>query len=89
MEHGARDLRVEGDKAGAKLDHAAMIAKVKAKLATDVGLSTVTGVDVDASGRVVTLRGTVSSEQQKQQAEQSVSQISGVTKVIDDLQVRP
>ncbi len=65
-----------------------MIAKVKAKLATDVGLSTVTGVDVDASGQVVTLRGTVSSEDEKQRAEQAVRQISGVTRVINDLTVR-
>jgi osmotically-inducible protein OsmY len=89
LEQGSRDLRVEGDKAAVKLDHAAMIAKVRAKLASDVGLSTVTNIDVDATGTVVTLRGTVSSEEQKQQAEQSVGQISGVTKVVNDLRVRP
>lgn len=89
LRQGGHELRVEGDKAAVKLDHAAMIAKVKAKLATDVGLSTVTNVDVDATGRVVTLRGTVASEEQKQQAEQSVSQIDGVRKVVDDLRVRP
>jgi hyperosmotically inducible protein len=86
---GSHDLRVETDKAGVKLDHAAVIAKVKARLATDVGLSTVTGVDVDTTGQIVTLRGTVGSVQQKQQAEQAALQVSGVTKVIDDLQVRP
>lgn len=73
--------------AGAKLDRAAMIAKVKAKLAADVGLSTVTSVDVDATGQVVTLRGTVSSEDQKQQAENAVKQLSGVTRVINLLRV--
>jgi osmotically-inducible protein OsmY len=72
-----------------KLDHAALIAKIKTKLATDVGLSTVTGVDVDASGRIVTLHGTVDSVQQKQEAERAALQVGGVTKVIDDLQVRP
>ncbi|HZS53609.1 MAG TPA: BON domain-containing protein [Bryobacteraceae bacterium] len=86
---GGRDLRIETDKAGVKLGHAAIIAKVKAKLATDVGLSTVTGVDVDASGQIVTLRGTVDSVQQKQQAEKAAMQVNGITKVIDDLQVRP
>jgi osmotically-inducible protein OsmY len=74
--------------AGVKLDHAAMIAKVKAKLAADVGLSTVTSVDVDATGQVVTLRGTVSSEDQKQSAENAVRQLSGVTKVINLLRVQ-
>ena len=86
---GGRDLRLATDKAGVKLNHAAVIAKVKAKLATDVGLSTVTGVDVDTTGQIVTLRGTVDSVQQKQQAERAALQVSGVTKVIDDLQVRP
>ncbi len=89
LAHGGRDLRLETDKAGVKLSHAALIAKVKAKLASDVGLSTVTGVDVDTTGQVVTLRGTVDSIQQKQQAEQAAMQVSGVNKVINDLRVRP
>ncbi len=88
LRDGGEKLREAGNRAGDKLDHAAMIAKVKAKLATDVGLSTVTGVDVDATGQVVTLRGTVSSEEQKQQAEQAVKQLSGVTTVINNLRVK-
>jgi osmotically-inducible protein OsmY len=62
---------------------------VKAKLATDVGVSTAASVDVDSTGQVVTLRGTVDSEEQKQQAEQAVMQVNGVTKVINLLQVKP
>ncbi len=88
LRRGGEDLRAAGGQASVKLSHAAMIAKVKAKLATDVGLSTVTGVDVDASGQVVTLRGTVASEDEKQRAEQAVRQVSGVTRVINDLTVR-
>jgi BON domain len=89
LRRGGADLRVAGNQAAVKLDHAAMIAKVKAKLATDVGLSTVTGVDVDARGQVVTLRGTVASEQQKQEAEQAVLRLSGVTRVVNELTVKP
>jgi osmotically-inducible protein OsmY len=85
---GSDELRVEAGQAGVKLDRAALIAKVKAKLATDVGLSTVTGVDVDTTGQVVTLRGTVDSVQQKQLAEQAALQVSGVSRVIDNLKVR-
>jgi osmotically-inducible protein OsmY len=85
---GTRELRVEADQAGVKLDHAAVIAKVKAKLASDVGLSTVTNVDVDTSGQVVTLRGMVDSVQQKQMAEHAAMQVSGVTRVVNDLKVR-
>jgi osmotically-inducible protein OsmY len=94
---GARDdgdqakqkLRVAGGEAGTKLDEAALLAKVKAKLANDVGLSTVTGVDVDVNGDVVTLRGTVSAPEQKQLAERAAGQVAGVSRVIDDLQVKP
>jgi hyperosmotically inducible protein len=89
LARGSHDLRLEAGKAGVKLDHAALIAKVKAKLATDVGLATVTGVDVDTTGQVVTLRGTVNSVQQKQMAEQAALQVNGVTRVIDQLQIRP
>ncbi len=89
LRRGGHDLRVAGDQAAVKLDHAAMIAKVKAKLASDVGLSTVTGIDVDTSGQIVTLRGTVASDEQKQQAEEAVMQVSGVTRVVDRLTVKP
>jgi hyperosmotically inducible periplasmic protein len=82
-------LRVASGEAGAKLDEAALLAKVKAKLANDAGLSTVTGVDVDVNGDVVTLRGTVSSPEQKQMAERAAGQVAGVSRVVDDLQVKP
>lgn len=88
VKNGAEDLRVETDQAGVKLGRAALIARVKTKLATDVGLSTVTSVDVDTTGRVVTLHGTVDSIQQRQLAEQAAMQVPGVTKVVDDLMVR-
>ncbi len=73
--------------AGEKLDHAALLARIKAKLVSDVGLATITDVNVDATSNIVTLRGNVSSIDQKRQAGQVVSQIPGVAKVINDLQV--
>jgi osmotically-inducible protein OsmY len=82
-------VRAAGEQAAVKLDRAALVAKVKAKLAADVGLSAATSVDVDTSGQVITLRGTVSSESQKQEAEQAAGQVSGVTKVVNLLQVKP
>ena len=84
---GQRDLETAGAKAGVKLDRATMIARVKAKLASDAGLDTLAKVDVEIAGSVVTLNGTVSSAAQKQQAEQAATQASGVTRVIDNLQV--
>jgi osmotically-inducible protein OsmY len=89
LNDAGQELRTAGEHAAVKLDRAAMIAKVKAKLATDVGLSAAARVDVDSSGQVVTLRGTVPSEEQKQQAERAVMQVNGVTRVINLLQVKP
>lgn len=88
-QEAGQKLRRGGEEAGAKLDQAALLTKVKAKLANDVGLSTVAGVDVDVNGDVVTLRGTVSSPEQKQMAERAAAQVAGVGRVIDDLQVKP
>ncbi len=70
-------------KPAVKLDHAAIIAKVKAKLASDVGLSTVTGIDVDASGQVVTLRGTVARESRNSRPSKPSMQVNGVTRVVN------
>ncbi len=89
LDHAGRVARDAGERATQKLDHAAVIAKVKAKLAADVGMSTMANVEVDAAGPVVTLRGTVSSEDQKREAERVVSQVDGVTKVVNELTVQP
>ncbi|MGC2657157.1 MAG: BON domain-containing protein [Bryobacteraceae bacterium] len=87
--HQAGDrARVASHEAAKALDHAALIAQVKSKLAADAGLSTLADISVDTSGHIVTLRGTVDSEQQKRQAEEAASQVSGVSKVVDDLTVR-
>ena len=87
LRRGTEDLKAASHEAGAKLGHAAMIARVKAKLANDVGLATVTSIDVDATGEVVTLRGTASSVQQKELAEKAALQVAGVRRVVNDLQV--
>jgi len=89
LDYAGHEAKVEAGQAGQKLGHAAFIAKVKTTLATEVGLSTISSVEVDATGHVVTLHGTVSSEDQKHQAEQAVSRLDGVTRVVNDLTVRP
>jgi len=55
LRRGGRDLQAAGGQAAVKLDRAAIVARVKTRLVSDVGLSTVTGIDVDATGQVVTL----------------------------------
>lgn len=82
-------VQPDSEHAGEKLDNAALLAKVKAKLASDVGLATLKNVNVDTSGSVVTLRGTVASDGERQAAQRAASQVSGVTSVINELKVAP
>jgi osmotically-inducible protein OsmY len=89
LRHGGERLRDAGGQAAGKLDQAALLARVKTKLASEAGLSTLAmDVEVDASHQIVTLRGTVHSEAQRQQAEDAVRQVSGVAKVVDELVVK-
>src|SRR5579884_1425943 len=78
LRHGERDLKKAGTEASVKLDRAARIAKVKARLVNDLGLATVANVSVDANGDEVILTGHVSSEEQKQRAEKAALAIPGV-----------
>jgi osmotically-inducible protein OsmY len=73
----------------AKLDRAALVGKVKAKLAADAGLSTLANVEVVVNGGIVTLTGTAASEDQRKSAELAASQVDGVTKVRNHIAVRP
>ncbi len=72
-----------------KLDQATLLAKVKTKLAADVGASTLTNVTVNANGSIVTLNGSVSSADQKSAATRSASQVEGVTQVQNNLTIQP
>jgi osmotically-inducible protein OsmY len=68
---------------------AALKAQVKAKLASDVGVETVTAVEVNVTSGVVTLAGPVRSEEEKQRAEASARSVEGVSGVNNALQVMP
>jgi BON domain-containing protein len=89
LDHAGQVARTEAAEAGRKLDRATVIARVKGKLATDVGLATAANVKVDLTGSTVVLTGTVSTADQKRLAEQSASQVDGVTHVQDEIQVQP
>jgi hyperosmotically inducible periplasmic protein len=80
-------VQPDSEHAGEKLDNAALLAKVKAKLASDVGVATLNNVNVDISGSVVTLRGTVATDEERQSAQKAASQVSGVTSVVNELKV--
>jgi hyperosmotically inducible protein len=66
---------------------ATLTAKVKSALAADVGMRTVTGIDVDSEDGVVTLKGKVTSADHKKRAEAVAKKVDGVKKVKNELKV--
>ena len=70
-----------------QVDDAQITAQVKSKLATEVGLSTVTNISVNSTNGVVTLAGQVDSAPAKAKAEAAAKSVRNVVRVIDDLQV--
>jgi len=73
---------VEGQARDAKIK-----TQVKAKLASDLGASTVTSVEVNVTNGVVTLAGPVHSADEKSRAEASARTVEGVVTVTNALQV--
>jgi hyperosmotically inducible periplasmic protein len=68
---------------------ATLTGKVKSALAADVGLKTVTGINVDSDkGGVVTLKGRVDSADVKKRAEAVAKKVSGVKSVKNQLEVK-
>jgi BON domain len=86
--HAEAEAKDAAAKANVHLDHAALLARVKTKLASDAGLATLKNVHVSAKGTVVTLSGTVANEYQKRAAVIAASQAEGVTRVEDSLTVQ-
>jgi hypothetical protein len=64
-------------------------ADVKAKLASEVGLSTVTNVSVNATNGVVTLSGQVDSDDARSKVNAVAKAAPNVVRVVDALQVVP
>lgn len=88
LSKGSDKMKDAASHAGVKLDHAALLAKVKTKLASDAGLSTLANVNVEEDGGVISLSGTVATEEQKKAAEVSAGQVTGVVRVHNNLTVK-
>jgi hyperosmotically inducible protein len=71
----------------AQVNDAEITTQVKSKLASDVGLSTVTNISVNATNGVVTLSGQVDTADVKAKAEAAARSVPKVVKVINNLQV--
>jgi hyperosmotically inducible protein len=76
-----------GKTAGQNVDDATLTSSVKTKLAADK-LSSLTRVDVDTNNGTVYLNGVVESSDQRARAQDLASQVNGVNKVVNNLQVQ-
>ena len=76
-----------GRTAGQSVDDTTLTSSVKTKLAGDKA-SSLTRVDVDSTNGVVSLNGVVESQEQKSRAQELTSQVNGVKKVVNNLQVQ-
>ena len=63
--------------------------QVKSKLASDVGLSSVTNISVNSTNGVVTLAGQVDSDDAKTKAGALANAVPKVVRVVNNLQVVP
>jgi hyperosmotically inducible protein len=72
-----------------QVDDLQIMAQVKSKLASDVGVSSVTNISVNSTNGVVTLSGQVNSPDVKAKAETVATSVPKVVRVVDTLQVTP
>lgn len=72
-----------------QVDDLQIMAQVKSKLASDVGVSSVTNISVNSTNGVVTLSGQVNSPDVKAKAETVAKSVPKVVRVVDTLQVTP
>ena len=72
---------------GRQADDSAIKTKVKAKLAADVRLSTLTNIEVNSTNGVVTLAGQVHNPDERRLAGEVARSVEGVVSVNNELQV--
>ena len=77
-----------GETLGQNIDDTNITGAVKTKLATGEKASTLTRINVDTVRGVVTLNGVVETESDRVRAEQLASQVGGVKRVINNLQIQ-
>jgi osmotically-inducible protein OsmY len=75
------------NKAERAMSDASLTTKIKAKMALDDSIKAL-DIDIDTEGTIVTLRGTVGSEAQRERAVRLARETEGVTQVLDRLEIR-
>jgi osmotically-inducible protein OsmY len=86
-DRAAAKASVAADKLGDSMGESALTAKIKSKMALDDHVNA-RAINVDTSGSIVTLTGTVESADQRTRAVLLAKDTQGVTQVVDRLQVR-
>jgi len=71
----------------AQVDDLRITAQVKSKLASDVGVTSVTNISVNSTNGIVTLSGMVDSPEVKDKAEAAARSVPKVARVVDNLQI--
>jgi hyperosmotically inducible protein len=71
----------------AQVDDLKITAELKSKLASDVGLSSVTDIAINSTNGVVTLSGEVASAEVRDKTVSIANSIPKVVRVIDNLQI--
>ncbi len=72
-----------------QLSDVQITTQVKTKLASDVGASSVTNIQVNTTNGIVTLAGQVESAEVKRSAEKVTAAVPGVVRVNNNIQVDP
>jgi hyperosmotically inducible periplasmic protein len=75
------------EKVSSTASNATLTTKVKSALASDVGMKTMTNIDVDSNNGVVTLKGKVDSADAKKKAADIAKKVDGVKSVKNELKV--
>ena len=73
---------------GRQIDDATIKTSVKAKMAADVRLSTLTNIEVNSTNGVVTLAGQVENESDREKAAAVARSVDGGVKVHNELQIK-
>ena len=71
----------------AQVDDLQITAQVTSKLASDIGVSSVTNISVNSTNAVVTLSGLVNSAEIKGKAESIARSVPKVARVVNNLQI--
>ena len=82
----ADTTKVAAERTGEVVGEAALTAKIKSKMALDDHVKAL-AINVDTTGTVVTLTGTVRSEDERARAVRLARETDGITQVVDRLQI--